>query len=206
VESLSAEPLQSLNTPRIMPLHLADHRLVPLLLLLVVVFPSLFPLSCLVSCWSELSPSGSGPAARQGHSAVVWKERAMIVFGGRTVVTSTLNSTLSVLSFSNSSCVGMGGCNELSAAGVCSGCVTSSDGGVSCSCQCNDGFSGNQCQLAAVDSWLNDVVVYDIVNNQWTSSTADPVGTINPVPWSPQPIHHTHHYTTPQHTSTSTAD
>lgn len=204
MELLSAEACTAFitpSTPRIMPPPLTEHRLMFLVLLLFVVFPCLFPSSSFVSCWSALSPSGSAPSARQGHSAAVWDERAMFVFGGRTVVTSTLNSTLSVLSFNSSLCAGMGGCNELSAAGVCAGCAnsTASVGGVSCACQCNDGFSGLNCQLAAVDSWLNDVVKYDIANNQWTIYTADAVGTNNPAPWLTTQ-HNTARHTSPHHT------
>ena len=113
----------------------------------------------------------------------------MVAFAGRTETVSTLNSAQSALSFRNSSCAQMGGCNELSAAGSCvvaPSCAASASASASAcaACQCNDGYAGTNCQLASVDTWLSDVVVYDVVSNAWVVFDADPVGTANPVPWS----------------------
>jgi hypothetical protein len=129
--------------------------------------------------WLQLLPSGSRPAPRQGHTAVVWADRVMVVFGGRTVSSSVLNSTASLLSYANTSCTAIGGCNELSGAGVCDVCALPP-----CQCSCADGFTGLNCEVAAVDSWLSDVAAFDVVDRSWRTFTADPVGTISPVPWS----------------------
>ena len=130
--------------------------------------------------WTELFPAGASPAPRQGHSSVVWGERMLVAFAGRALSSAVLDSAASLLSV-NSTCAGMGGCNELSSAGQCNGACASSPS--LCLCDCNDGYSGLNCEVQAVDSWLSDVAAFDILDVRWSLAAADPAGTIDPVAW-----------------------
>lgn len=150
--------------------------LLPLFLLFLYVLPAY--------CWISLQPSNSPPSARQGHSAVSYDDSIMIVFGGRTTVVMNVNSTI----VQSSLCSSMGGCNEALNAGSCDNECANATLSLQCSCICNDDFSGVNCQIQDVDTWLSDVAIYDITSNTWTIWDADPIGTVNAVSWSRQHI------------------
>ena len=139
--------------------------------------------------WQQLIPPSDSPspAAREGHSAVGFGSSLMLVFGGRTLVNSTLSASATAASALNSSCAAIGGCNELSGAGVCLGCdVEAADGNGStagCVCSCSSGYSGSQCQYSSALSWLSDVWLLSLLSRRWDAMLPDPPGTASPVSW-----------------------
>ena len=141
--------------------------------------------------WVQLTPPAGSPSpiAREGHSAVGFGSTLMLVFGGRTLVSSTLSAASTAASALNSSCAPIGGCNELSGAGLCAGCDEDGAGAggnattSGCACSCSAGYSGPQCQYSSALSWLNDLAVLSLLSGQWAILQPDPPGTASPVSW-----------------------
>ena len=158
-------------------------RLLPAAVLVCVLCSS----GSLCLGWQQLIPPSDSPspAAREGHSAVGFGSSLMVVFGGRTLVNSTLSAASTAASVLNSSCTPIGGCNELSGAGVCLGCgEAGSNGSTSgCVCSCSSGYSGLQCQYSTALSWLSDVWLLSLLSRRWESMLPDPPGTASPVSW-----------------------
>lgn len=159
----------------------------------------LFGMLTRVAAWLQLTPDcptcpapdfrdSMRPCTRRGNSASRWGDNTLLLFGGRTVDYRNTTEQLVPPDIS-----------AHSPARVCDGTHCNLEGSaeeclLNGGCECLDGFTGPACEIEEVETFLNDLWLFDIVTNTWSyrnDSKAHLAGTsLTRINWPKQRNYH----------------